>query len=86
MTKYLFNCDELITKMYLLSLMLLTPQLALMRLIVGGRVGPAAVDAVSVPAVLVRRHDVAELDARHVGRRRLSSIIVVLTRILKKCA
>ena len=55
--------------------------LAVMRLIVGGRVGPASVDVVAVPAVLVGRHDVAEFDARHVGRRLCN--ILVLSRILK---
>ena len=55
--------------------------LAVMRLIVGCRVGPAAVDIVAVSAMVMGRHDVAEFDARHVGRRLCN--ILVLSRILK---
>ena len=57
-------------------------RLALMRLVVRGRVGAV----VAVPAALVRRYDVSQLDAGHVGRRRhrlLSAPVIILPRILK---
>ena len=56
--------------------------LALMRLVVRGRVGAV----VAVPAATVGRYDVGQLDAGHVGRRRrrlLSAPVIILPRILK---